>query len=1822
MKCLIKKFYKEELEEYTQILGSEAAAYYLIAMNEGYTVDHCPDGTKSAVFDQLNQQYGYEQAVRMMFCVYTQDYLKRNNWIEKFDSNNQSNTMPTVSEIENEYNSHFGDKQSVSQNVLQNDSFHEFFVEAAGQGQSLTSTQQEEASYAARSSIRKTRENYINQRVAEEEKKNIEKQANGKIGFFNKIKKVLLRISDNTIIKKLSGNKKLSIREKAFREFNEYLRYALINEIDERLIYNINDSVSLWEYANKTELVNQQLINDVFEFLYQFYSGNTIQTSIKENVCDFLFTLLPLDNLNNQYNTNFSEAYIKQLLKKDKGKMTKSELNDLGIYMQYLSDQFNDTKINKVDVLETCCLFAHQDPTIIYENQKIYESVLKGYKSRLISIERTNVSSSQQIVQNIKLTIQKLENIDNPSSQQVFDILTGVLDKCDNDLTNVFRTLTNFLNGTNDITGNQLQYILNDILGFYDSVLSDSFKNISTKNTGLTANQISILKQRYEQFTKPLIQQVSDTYTNACEKHIDDYIAQFFEKQGDVPNKDQLMYRFKMLLLGKLERGYVSSFESYFGDATQSSSIVIRTIQSVLNNVEYDVNRKVNSKKHDLLSSFLKARPIFNKLKISPVNPFMRFIETDSKTGLPTGNFIREYNYGDMWRDINDAKVRLAKQFGVNLDSDYNPITIYDNQEENDRIMRYLDQLDWELKKYCNRRYDAHYYTTRRHCLSKDTQEELDNLNRQINTIKKKAIDDDGFFYPHLLSKRDRLQLASLQQQLDDLKNPYEIIRDSYGNITHIEHKTGTALRMANEIIDFDQEIYNNKGAATNKINPDWNKYNQALGKLTDQNEIDLFNEYNTMSRISPLFYEELAQILGNKNTDEYQTAQINISKIINSVKSKKGYYFPNLLQLNDEAFAEIHRNEEIKEQEKKHISQDDYNKLSSLCTQIPITAVDPKTNTVRPVLEILLDRARDEELVSPGAYNKALSLYYKTVITSNGRTVQRPLSIFSMTVPIDTAKYIETVPCNDYSIVSGYYVNDDFKQYTDEDGYNVEQMQPKKQYINEKFFRMKQNQDEFEFYQKLISTMEESLKMLPQYSGFNKYSLPRIRAERRDLMERFGSRFRLGDCLRSIDQDLFVTEQDTEIYREDAITRVNGTTIKGAPIRYISSTFDPKNISCDLVHTVSMFYEMALNFNEKSKVNPEIETMLNFMKNNNVSPNATGQIKSILDMYGYGHMTEGLGNKNKKMSKTFSFFTKQCLNIIQTTSKQMLSGNIISAAKGALSGWYQTWAQAFVGRQYDFGDRFWTTLTWIKEIPRMVVSINSGNTISKIQAAMQYNGLSVSKESVKGYNRLYRGRFKEYLAMWAFTSGDYSNTAKIMLSTYHAHRIVINPSTGNLEVMNEEQYTQACEKVGISQKNAIKCFDRNSSTNNLWEMYDITNTGDFVLKDKADIKDLDGKTITIHPADYVTDAVKNKIAGGSEQVSSIVNGVVNPHGKNKLYQNPLTKMLTLMKGFLFSQGWNRFKFGNDYENLYYDEGAIRKFDSDSNVRGQYNFATGHIEAGVYSAVGKVVTHMTKYVIPCAIKSMIHLRKISTEHKLSKSDIQSSKQLLADIIGTSMFVALSALTALFVVRKFPDDLWPRMLALIFGGSAMELATPFSIQTVSDIWKNLTVCQQVLDQHLEFFQTCATLINLTDKDPYAEVERYAYKGNPLWFKIAMKNGGLVNSDVSMLKGYYETFAPVIPGLTDGKHNKYVQRQQNSINAISSGKVSIYKDPAEYLKTLMNITSTPLGVNGKYQYYNNNVWPMTELPPLDPKKDSSKSKGKKKGTKKHKKAGILE
>lgn len=91
MVCLIKSKNKPLLDSYTDILGSEDAAYYVLSQNNGYSLEFTPSGEKSDLFQQLltKNNYDYEAAIQEKAEMYYSSFYDQigGNWtIEALDS--------------------------------------------------------------------------------------------------------------------------------------------------------------------------------------------------------------------------------------------------------------------------------------------------------------------------------------------------------------------------------------------------------------------------------------------------------------------------------------------------------------------------------------------------------------------------------------------------------------------------------------------------------------------------------------------------------------------------------------------------------------------------------------------------------------------------------------------------------------------------------------------------------------------------------------------------------------------------------------------------------------------------------------------------------------------------------------------------------------------------------------------------------------------------------------------------------------------------------------------------------------------------------------------------------------------------------------------------------------------------------------------------------------------------------------------------------------------------------------------------------------------------------------------------------------------------------------------------------------------------------------------------------------------------------------------------------------------------------------------------------------------------------------------------------
>ena len=77
MTCLIRNQYQSELETYGNALGSETAAYGVLCMNNGFTLDKTPEGKDSKLYKDLLNYYGGNEtaAIRAKALFYTDKYI-------------------------------------------------------------------------------------------------------------------------------------------------------------------------------------------------------------------------------------------------------------------------------------------------------------------------------------------------------------------------------------------------------------------------------------------------------------------------------------------------------------------------------------------------------------------------------------------------------------------------------------------------------------------------------------------------------------------------------------------------------------------------------------------------------------------------------------------------------------------------------------------------------------------------------------------------------------------------------------------------------------------------------------------------------------------------------------------------------------------------------------------------------------------------------------------------------------------------------------------------------------------------------------------------------------------------------------------------------------------------------------------------------------------------------------------------------------------------------------------------------------------------------------------------------------------------------------------------------------------------------------------------------------------------------------------------------------------------------------------------------------------------------------------------------------------
>lgn len=1474
---------------------------------------------------------------------------------------------------------------------------------------------------------------------------------------------------------------------------------------------------------------------------------------------------------------------------------------------------------------------------------KVYETISTAVKRRY-SAERAQKAKDTIKIQTLRAKIKEYqEDIDlgffgervtrstDEQQEKITSNVEWILDQARRELNVLGRHLSDNRAGVEQMTAKQLFDALTNVVGYYEYIFNNKqygiFQSLGKYgNSGITEfKNDSTLYQAFQEAKRDL-DSIHEELNTQIKEYLGKRLYDFVQDNVTIGDKDVFYQNVMHWLYNEIDNGSLNAFEKYIGIASSSKSQLIRIVDNMIQSVKNEKRRNALTVGHEFVSKM-------NKLAGHSVSNYQaRFCETDSD-GKTTGYWVRPINYGQYYKEKRQFVINLAKKLGLNHDSKTGRVDLstVDTKTKRD----FLNSIEDWVGEHAHRRYKAEYYKKKREFLSDDTMRTMGAIQRQINVLLSKQYDEDGYFMPYRLGKSDRYLLERLQREKQQLSNLYDRIEVSSGEVK-IVPKTGDALRMAEEI-----HAWYNYINGKIKYKPNVEKYNAGLKKLQDQlqNASSSSEKLKIQKRIksyvyynSKLQYTEDFQNLLNECHSGEQDKRLAILQerrrklLIPAKDVNNALASPDLQNLTVEDLIKIkHIDEQIAR--RKAIIENNYQSLKSKEESGTLTPAERKyldkleKSNETPSFDFN-DIAQMDDVKIRGTETKMYDWwenklknegYDQQDITDllwyNGKDGEaRILSCFFRMVPkVDEnsedeltlpngkkIKVLKRVPGNAYSEL------DETSELADEeyDKTSNETMQPKKNgvyngkafsYENKQYNKLTEEEKDFLNNYIIKKLMWGSNEKIAGKVSAKSYRMPQIHGNSVEMM--WGRGFGPLGIAKSIGyaagQFSQINETDTEFdmsMSDDLAMRPDGTKVGVIPIRYVKTLDDPEHISTDIIGSVMSYWMMAENFRLVSQLTPDLE-LIHESVNNGTTTDTAKVIREMIDTYMYDKHTKLNENSNKKMSKSAKRLIKSADTIRKNTSRTLLSHNYFTIMKGFLDASKTVGIEALTGKYITAKDMAYAHSYIAKSLGTIAASIGKPNVHGWLAAAIQYNGCTKSiDESFRHTQNTWATKFlRDNLVMGGYTVTDFMITGMICASVYHHFRLVHVPIVEKVDkskilynaeykvtgwedrFVNQEEAMDLYYKAGLGDQAGIQNYENAKIT--LHDAY-IEENSNFVIRDE--FKDKVSKRLE----DIVSNTIKER--------SAIANGIMPENGRHSVaYTNPFARWIMVLRGYLPTLGFDRFKAGSDFSEYKSDKynptsfNAIKYKRNNSEMSeeeferareyyerydGQFNFNSATVDRGQARAT---ITALRK-TINNALQLAKHLITFDFDaiknNKGRRSKTYNEKKMLLKSALEIGFISAMGILSVFTAQMIQDLDDDDDDTVQYATYAIALLNQGLLTESSTAWVPNTV--------LDLFTSPTTV--------YAYLQRYAYFGNIVGQLAYL---GLTTISDEDDASYYEDVL--------GKNSSY------------AGRTKLEKDLIK-LSPLLGIPGSNLyenftvsGLKGKYKFYSQNVAPNSTL-----------------------------
>lgn len=1474
---------------------------------------------------------------------------------------------------------------------------------------------------------------------------------------------------------------------------------------------------------------------------------------------------------------------------------------------------------------------------------KVYETISTAVKRRY-SAERAQKAKDTIKIQTLRAKIKEYqEDIDlgffgervtrstDEQQEKITSNVEWILDQARRELNVLGRHLSDNRAGVEQMTAKQLFDALTNVVGYYEYIFNNKqygiFQSLGKYgNSGIAEfKNDSTLYQAFQEAKRDL-DSIHEELNTQIKEYLGKRLYDFVQDNVTIGDKDVFYQNVMHWLYNEIDNGSLNAFEKYVGIASSSKSQLIRIVDNMIQSVKNEKRRNALTVGHEFVSKM-------NKLAGHSVSNYQaRFCETDSD-GKTTGYWVRPINYGQYYKEKRQFVIDLAKKLGLNPDSKTGRVDLSNVDTKTKRD--FLNSIEDWVGEHAHRRYKAEYYKKKREFLSDDTMRTMGAIQRQINVLLSKQYDEDGYFMPYRLGRSDRDLLERLQREKQQLSNFYDKIEVSSGEVK-IVPKTGDALRMAEEI-----HAWYNYINGKIKYKPNVEKYNAGLKKLQDQlqnasssserlkiqKRIKSYVYYNSKLQYTEDFQNLLNECHSGEQDKRLAILQERRRKLLIPAKDvNNALASPDLQNLTIEDLRKIkHIDQQIAR--RKIIIENNYQALKSKEESGTLTPAERKyldkleKSNETPSFDFN-DIAQMDDVKIRGTETKMYD-WWENKLKNEGYDQQditdllwyndkggesRVLSCFFRMVPkVDEnsedeltlpngkkIKVLKRVPGNAYSEL------DETSELADEeyDKTSNETMQPKKNgvyngkafsYENKQYNKLTEEEKDFLNNYIIKKLMWGSNEKIAGKVSAKSYRMPQIHGNSVEMM--WGRGFGPLGIAKSIGyaagQFSQINETDTEFdmsMSDDLAMRPDGTKVGVIPIRYVKTLDDPEHISTDIIGSVMSYWMMAENFRLVSQLTPDLELIRDSV-NNGTTTDTAKVIREMIDTYMYDKHTKLNENSNKKMSKSAQRLIKSADTIRKNTSRTLLSHNYFTIMKGFLDASKTVGIEAFTGKYITVKDMAYAHSYIARSLGTIAASVGKPNVHGWLAAAMQYNGCTKSiDESFSHTQNTWATKFlRDNLLMGGYTVTDFMVTGMICASVYHHFRLVHVPIVEKVDkskilynaeykvtgwedrFVNQEEAMDLYYKAGLGDQAGMQNYENAKVT--LHDAY-VEENSNFVIRDEFKDK------VSKHLEDIVSNTIKER--------SAVANGMMPENGRHSVaYTNPFARWIMVMRGYLPTLGFDRFKAGSDFSEYKSDKYNPTSFNAIKYKRnngemseeeferareyyerydGQFNFNTATVDRGQVRAT---ITALRK-TINNALQLAKHLITFDFDaiknDKGRRSKTYNEKKMLLKSALEIGFIAAMGILSVFTAQMIQDlddddddivQYATYAIALLNQGLLTESSTAWVPNTVLDLFTSPTTV-------------------------YAYLQRYAYFGNIVGQLAYL---GLTTISDEDDASYYEDVL--------GNNSSYAGRTKLEKDLIKLSP--LFGIPGSNLYENFTVS----GLKGKYKFYSQSVAPNSTL-----------------------------